>query len=129
MSNLFKIATQNKYRFDTGRGRVSVEDLWDLPLTELDQVYKYYSKALKEETEESLLQQPQPSAGREAIVHRRDIVVAVVRTKQREAELREQQALSRQKKARILALLAQKQDSALEQKSEDELKELLSQLE
>ena len=39
MSNeLFKQATQNKYRFESTKGLLTVEDLWDLSLTALDNV-------------------------------------------------------------------------------------------
>lgn len=31
--NIFEVASRQKLRFDTVRGQVSVEDLWDLPLT------------------------------------------------------------------------------------------------
>lgn len=31
--NIFEVASREKIRFDTSRGQVSVEDLWDLPLT------------------------------------------------------------------------------------------------
>ena len=31
--NVFEVASRQKLRFDTARGQVSAEDLWDLPLT------------------------------------------------------------------------------------------------
>lgn len=31
--NVFEVASRQKLRFDTPRGQVTVEDLWDLPLT------------------------------------------------------------------------------------------------
>lgn len=31
--NIFEIATRDAYRFDTGKGLLSVEELWDLPLS------------------------------------------------------------------------------------------------
>ena len=32
MSNLFEVAARKKYRFDSQKGLLSVEELWDLPL-------------------------------------------------------------------------------------------------
>lgn len=52
--NIFEYATRNKMRFPY-RGSISIEDLWDLPLTGLDTVYKTLNKQVKQSQEESLL--------------------------------------------------------------------------
>ncbi len=52
---LFIKATRNKVRFPY-RGLASVEDLWDLPVTELDKIYKMLKKQEKTANEESLLE-------------------------------------------------------------------------
>ena len=42
-TNIFEVATRNKYRFPY-RGQISVEDMWDLPVTELDKIFKTLNK-------------------------------------------------------------------------------------
>ena len=51
---IFEFATRNKVRFPF-KGMISVEDLWDLSLTNLDTIYKTLNKQVKQSEEESLL--------------------------------------------------------------------------
>ena len=52
--NIFEYAVRNKVRFPF-KGMISVEDLWDLSLTNLDSIYKTLNKQIKQNDEESLL--------------------------------------------------------------------------
>ena len=52
--NLFEVATRKQYRFPY-KGNASVEDLWHLPLKELDAVFKILNAEAKKTEEESLL--------------------------------------------------------------------------
>ena len=51
---MFETAVRTKMRFPF-KGVVSVEDLWDLSVENLDTVYKTLNSELKKATEESLL--------------------------------------------------------------------------
>lgn len=55
ITNIFEAATKEKYRFPF-KGMISVEDLWDLKLQDLDSVFKALNKQKKQNDEESLLQ-------------------------------------------------------------------------
>ena len=52
--NIFEQATRSKYRFPF-RGLCTVEDLWDLSVTNLDTVFKELNRQKKNSSEESLL--------------------------------------------------------------------------
>ena len=53
-NNIFEYAVRNKLRFPY-KGTISTEDLWDLPVTELDKIFKVLNKKNKTNEEESLL--------------------------------------------------------------------------
>jgi hypothetical protein len=62
---LFEKATMKKLRFDTAKGSLSVEQIWELPFTSasgvsLDDLAKKYSKMIKEGREESFVERPRP---------------------------------------------------------------------
>ena len=52
--NIFKEATKKKYRWNF-RGLCTVEDLWDLNVENLDDIYKSLKKQQKDNSGESLL--------------------------------------------------------------------------
>lgn len=52
---MFAKAIKEKVRFESPRGNISTEDLWDLPLVELDRMYRALNKQVKETQEGSLL--------------------------------------------------------------------------
>ena len=56
---MFEKAARLKLRFSTDRGQLSVEDLWDLPLSgnglNLDKITMALSRQLKEESTESFV--------------------------------------------------------------------------
>jgi len=103
------------------KGSLSVEDLWDLSVQELDKIFKILNARLKVCKEESLL------GPREVENTELDLQVAIVRhiveIKLAEAAARQNEAERAAKKARLLEVLAQKQDAALQVMSEEDIKE------
>jgi len=123
--NIFEVAVKNKFRFPF-KGLISVEDLWDLNVSNLDLIFKSLNSQLKEVTEESLLD-IKTKENKEL-----DIKIAIVKyivkykleEQQKTLKVQENKA----KKQKILEILSKKQDSTLENMSEDELKNILSEL-
>ena len=128
--DMFEKATRGKYRFPTSVGMVTMEDLYDLPLTSnkhnhpnLNDIAKSLNRRLKTEGEEDFVN-PEVEVNRELKVCF-EIVKHVIEVKLRERDAAEKAQETRAKKSRILEILAKKQDQELEGKSEDELRSLL----
>lgn len=123
--NIFEQATRNKLRF-MYRGQISVEDLWDLRVQDLDNIFKELNARLKTEKEESLLaEKGLDTAELELKVA---LIRRIVSVKLAEAAERELAAEKARKRARILEILERKQGADLEEKSEEDLKKMLEEL-
>lgn len=122
MSDLFKIAVKNKYRF-TYKGVQTVEDLWDLSVEELDKIYKTLKNKQKSEAEESLL----TTASKEdkELNNKIEIIKTIVADKLSDKEKAVKAAERKAKNRRILEIMADKQEDELKSKSLDELKAML----
>ena len=63
-NTLFEQASRLKLRFGSPQGPLTVDDLWDLPLTSrtnranLDDIARFYSRELKEQETESFVTKP-----------------------------------------------------------------------
>lgn len=124
-TNIFEVATRNKYRFSY-RGQISVEDMWDLPVTELDKIFKTLNKQVKTSQEESLLETK--SKEDEVLETQIEIVRRIVSIKQQEANERLREIERKVQKQRIMEIMADKQDEVLKGKSIDELQKMLDEL-
>lgn len=124
-TNIFKIATKEKYRFPY-KGMISTEDLWDLNVNQLDGIYKTLNAEKKTTEDESLL--GQHSKDEQTLLTKIEIVKFIFTAKQAEIEARKQKAVNNEKKRRIMELIASKEDAALGEKSVDDLKKMLAEL-
>ena len=114
-----------KLRFASPQGVLCVDDLWDLPLTSrtnranLDDIARSYSRELKTQGEESFVVKPARKdkvlqLGFEIIKH----IIDVRLTDNKAVKLAGEKA---EKKTKLLALLAKKQDDKLGDLSEEDL--------
>lgn len=130
MSNLFEIATRKQYRFNSQVGALSVEDLWNLPLTStrsasLDAIAKELYSQLNEETVSFVT----PSVSDNTVVQQKfDIVKHIIDVKVAERDAAKLAAENATKKQKILSLIAQKQDEQLSGSSLEELQALANSL-
>lgn len=131
--NIFELASRKKFRFDTIKGQVTVEDLWDLPLTSttnrpnLDDIAKDLYKQMKEDKEVSFVKSDAAvSAEFDIIKAKFDIVKTIIDVKLAEAEAAKKAKDTKARNQRILELIAQKDDEALASKSREELLAMLS---
>ena len=122
---LFEIATKKKYRFPY-KGLISVEDLWDLNVLALDQIYKALNKTLKDMGEESLLKTK--STEEKDVENMVEIVKHIVSVKEQEKIDRLAKKENDAKKQRIMSIIADKEDKALTELSTEELRKMLDEL-
>ena len=125
VENIFEFASRNKVRFPF-KGMISVEDLWDLSLTNLDSIYKTLNKQVKQSEEESLLS-TKASVDTELEVQIA-IVKHIVSVKLAEREAAEKAFAKKAQKQKIMSIIATKQDEALQNSSIDDLKKMLDEL-
>ncbi len=125
MSNIFERATREKTRFSF-KGVLSVEDLWDLSVNELDGMFKTLNSKLKVEKEESLIGPKNKTTT--DLEFKVEIVRYIVGVKLEEATAREVEASKREKKQKILGILVEKQNADLLTKSTEELTKMLEEL-
>ena len=125
-TNIFEVATRNGFRF-TFKGMISVEDLWALNVRDLDSVFKILNSQLKQVNEESLLDVKTKQD--QELDTKIEIVKYIVKVKQEEENMRLKAKEQKEKKQKIMEILATKQESNLQNMSEDELKKMLDELE
>lgn len=124
--NIFEFATRNRLRFPY-KGNATVEDLWQLSVQELDAIYKVLKAQEKEANGESLLQVK--SKDDTVLEAKIAIVKHIVEVKLAEAEKAKKALENKQKRDRILSIMADKQDAALQNMSMEELQKQLDELE
>lgn len=123
--NFFLIAVRNKYRFASPRGDLTVEQLFDLPLSsnsgfDLDTIAKNINTALKAVREESFVNVTSNPV-KDHAENMLETVKAVITIKQAEADKATKMRERGQKRQRIYEVLAQKKDQALLAASEEDL--------
>ncbi|MFL1672678.1 hypothetical protein [Paenibacillus dendritiformis] len=124
--NIFEYAVKNKLRFPF-KGMITVEDLYDLSLENLDSIFKSLNSQLKKVKEESLLD-TKTKEDKELDV-KIEIVKYIVNVKLDEQVLKMKAKEQKERKQKILEILSSKQDEDLQNKSVEELKIMLRDLE
>lgn len=123
--NLFEIASRKKYRYPY-KGWITTEDLWDLSLDKLDEIYKDLLRKFEESKGESLVSEKKD--GDPDLANKIAIIRHIADTRMQEAKDNEAQALAYQKRQKILSILAEKQDDDLRNKSTEELRKMLEEM-
>jgi len=125
MNSIFEKASRMKLRFQS-HGSITVEDLWDLRVENLDEIYKDLARKIKETTEDTLLTK-NSSIDEETLVMV-EILKYIVKTKIIEAQDKRDAKAKREQKQKLLAILANKQDAELEGKTPTELQAMIDAL-
>jgi len=123
--NIFEVATRNMFRFQF-KGMISVEDLWQLSVSNLDSIFKTLNSQLKQVKEESLLNVKTKQD--QELDTKIEIVKYIFQVKLEEENLRLKAKEQKEKKQKIMEILSVKQDADLQNKSVDELQKMLNEL-
>ena len=133
MENIFEKASRLKVRFDTPQGQLSVEDLWNLPLSSsrvntanLDSIAIALNKHLQDIGTVSFVKKT--SSTNKLLKLKLDIVLYVINVLQVESEASENSRINIEKKQQLLSLIANKETEELGSKSIDELKAMAAAL-
>ena len=128
-NTLFRMAVQFKFRYPY-KGMITTEDLYDLTPSQLDIVYKNLSKELKAIDGDSLIasRTADEAVAANDLKNKIEVVKAIFNEKQAAADLARMAAEKAEKKRHIMDILAKKQDDALQNMSEDELRKMLNDL-
>lgn len=130
--NIFAEATRKKVRFATNVGNISVEDLWDLPLTttkrdgiDLDTVSQIVLDEQEGSKRKSLVN---PRSEKNSLLDLKvEILTFIIDVKTKEKEAKELETINKEKLEKLMAIREKKQDASLEGLSLEEIdKEIAS---
>lgn len=128
---MFEQAARLKVRYETPKGSLTVEDLFDLPLTSvrganLNDIAKGLNRELKNAEDEDFVNRAtKPNT---VLQLKFDIVKHIIDVRLAENASERDAADRREKKNRLLELIARKQDENLAAKSVEELQAMVSDL-
>lgn len=119
----FKLASQQKLRFQTNRGSLSTEQLWDLSLEDLDALAISLETEHKQSAKKSFL--AKTSVKDKTAKLRFDVVIDILNTKVSEQEAATEAMEIKEHNKKIISLIAEKQDESLKGKSIKQLESML----
>ena len=133
MTNLYKRAAKENWRFNSTKGQMTVEDLFKLALTSqtgaacLNKVAIDLSRQIRETGEETFVDtgsNPQLTRWKDQL----ELVKDVIADKQDENAARQDARAKAEKRQKLLDILDKKQENKLEGLSEDEIRKQLAEL-
>jgi hypothetical protein len=125
--NIFEAASRGKVRFEY-KGFLSVEDLWDLSVEELDRIFQRLNGKLKATKDEESLLTSKKKSGDSSLELKVAIVRRIVEVKLTEQADREALIAKKEKRQKILGILAERQDESLKGMSVEDLNKMLDEL-
>lgn len=119
----FKQATKEKLRFQTSKGNLTTEQLWDLSLTDLDNLAVELQNQYEESGKKSFL--VKRSIKDKTTKLKFDVVLDVLQTKSEELEEAKQKAEDKAHNEKIIQLISEKKNEELKGKSVKQLEAML----
>ena len=126
---MFEKASRIKLRFESAKGPLAVEDLWDLPLqtgpskVSLDSIAVFYHNRVKNEQNISFVEEKSEGDSRDLLAF--EIVKHVIRVRLDERKRAETERQNRDAKDKLRQILAEKKEAGLRDKSVEELEAMI----
>lgn len=134
MSDNFQTASRLKLRFTTPAGPLSVEDLWELPLSantqakaNLDDIARGLHSKLKNNENVSFVHKTAPTT-QNLDQLRFDLVKHIIDVRLEERTESENRAANRARKQKLLEILEQKELQSLMAASPDDIRKMIEEL-
>jgi len=128
MEKVFEKITRKKIWFSTPKGNLSIEDVWDLPLTGNGLNLDDLAKELNKEVQDSRMSFVNPGRGNEEASLKLEAVIYIIDTKIEEAERRAEARKAKERKQKLLEILEEKELKRLSKKKAEDIKEELREL-
>jgi hypothetical protein len=130
--NIFEKASKVGYRYQTVRGLVTTEDLWDIPLSSrsgfcLDSIAIAIDKKINETKSTSFVTANSNADPDDEV--KLEILKHVIKTKQEESEAKRNRMKRAQQRQKLLEIKANKEDSKLNELDIAEIDKLIAELE
>lgn len=126
MANIFESASKKKLRFSTSKGQLAIEDLWTLSLISLNTIAIAVNKKLKEEQEESFLDETPRGSYDDRL--RLDILKYIIETKKDEEKKRAERITKDAQIASLKSLIETKESERMGSLSLEDLQKQLAAL-
>lgn len=123
---MFEKALKQKLRFDTSKGQVSTEDLWDLSLTKLDEIAKAVNRQIKDSQEESFIETKTKKSTEDEL--KLEVLKFVIADKIASRDASKARAEKQAKIAQLKQLMVAKQNEALANSSTEDIARMLQEL-
>ena len=127
---MFEIASRQKLRFESSKGLLTVEDLWDLPLTSINKVnLDDLARDLFQQLKNENVSFVAPAKASDTTLQLKfDLVKHVIDVKIAERDVAAVAARNREKKQLLLSIIAQKENEQLLGSSLDDLRKMADEL-
>jgi hypothetical protein len=127
---MFEEAARLRLRFDTPRGSITTEDLWSLPLEasdgmSLDDLARGLSREISQHEQSFVNREPRSNF---PLTLKFNIVKRVIEVKLDEITAKEKAEERKRLKEKIMAIIEEKQDASLKNKSLASLQKMLDDL-
>lgn len=134
MSNPFEVVTRNKARFPSSKGMLTVEDLWDLPLTSttgkpnLDEIARSLHRQINNSNEPTFVRADNAPKVDPTLQAAFDVVLRIIEVKQADNAKATEARKKAEQKQQILEALAEAKNQSLRSKTPEELQAMLDAL-